>query len=65
MIIFVSELNAGNDVSEHGSAKDQISRHQDLFDQYFVFRTENHASSEEKKPYNYRQEKENSFDHFK
>jgi len=65
MILFISELDACNDISEHRSAENQISRHQYLFDQEFVFRTENHASSEEEKPYHYGQEKENSFDDFK
>jgi hypothetical protein len=65
MIVFISELDACNDISEHRTAKHQVSRHDDLFDQERIFRTENHASSEKEKPYDYGQEKENSLDDLK
>jgi hypothetical protein len=65
MIFFISELDARDNISEHRSAKYQISWHQDLFDHMLVFGTENHASSEKKKPYSYGQKKENSFEDFK
>jgi len=64
MVVFVSELDARNDISEHRSAEHQISRHQDLFDHQLVFRTENHASPEEEEPYDYGQKKEYSFKDF-
>ncbi len=65
MVFFIAELDARKDISEHRSAKYQVSRHQDLFDHMLVFGTENHASSEKEEPYTYGQKKEDSFEDFK
>ncbi len=65
MIFLISKLDTSDDVSEHYSAKYEISRHQHLFDEHLIFRTENHISPEKKKPYDYREEKKDSLDDFK
>lgn len=65
MIIFVAKLDACNNISEHGTAENEISWHQHLFDYYVIFWTENYASSQEKYSYDDCQKKEDSLNDFK
>lgn len=65
MIVFVAELDASDDISEHSSAEYEVSWHEDLLNEQLVFGTEDHASPQEKKTYHNSKKKEYSLEYLK